>query len=93
MAQPTKNRRQAGLSKAQPRSYSELYGTRAAGVDTPVSAAPARQKSRGEEMIPQRGSDTVDWKNEYGQVFGDVRQLLVISALLFALMIVLGFVL
>ena len=93
MAQQTKNRRQAGLSNAQPRSYSELYGTRAAGADTPVSAASPRQKSRSEEVIPQRDSDTVDWKNEYSQVFGDVRQLLVISALLFTLMIVLGFVL
>lgn len=89
----TKSRRTAGLSKAQPRSYSELYGTRAVGSDASVAATPARrQKAQNEEVIPQRDSSTVDWKNEYRQVFGDLRQLLVISALLFGLMIVLGFV-
>ncbi len=91
MAKKTKSRREPGLSNAQPRSYSELYGTRAAGAAAPA-ATPARGKTQTEEVAPQRNSDTVDWKNEYSHIFGDLRQLLVISALLFGLMIVLGFV-
>lgn len=82
------------MSKAQPRSYSELYGNR----ETPISSATAATKAapsirKTEEVAPQRGSDTVNWKGEYGQVLGDVRQLLIISAALFALMIVLGYLL
>ncbi|HRJ43148.1 MAG: hypothetical protein KJZ86_21790 [Caldilineaceae bacterium] len=93
MAKQTKNRR-ASMSKAQPRSYSELYGNRetpsgpSAASVTP--AAPARRKV--EEVAPRRSADTVDWKNEYSKVLGDVRQLLVISAALFVLMVVLGFI-
>lgn len=94
MATQTKGRRSGGMSKAQPRSYSELYGNR----ETPMSSAPAHApatpaRRKDEEVAPQRGSDSVDWKGEYSQVFGDVRRLLVMSALLFALMIVLGYML
>lgn len=90
MAKQTKSRRSSGMSKAQPRSYSELYGNR----DVPGAPAPAqaRAKSAVEEAAPKRGSDSVDWRGEYGRVFGDIRQLLVISALLFGAMIVLGYV-
>lgn len=92
MAQETKSRRKVGLSKAQPRSYSELYGAKPVGAESPLATPTRRPKPETEEVSLQRGSDTVDWKNEYKQVFGDLRQLLGISALLFAFMIVLGFV-
>jgi hypothetical protein len=93
MAKQTKSRRRSGMSTAQPRSYSELYGNR----ETPMSSAPAQtpatpSRRKAEEVAPQRGSDTVNWASEYGNVLGDVRQLLIISAALFALMIVLGYV-
>lgn len=93
MAKQTKSRRPAGMSKAQPRSYSELYGNRetpATSAPKPASATPSRRKV--EEVVSQRGSGTVNWASEYGNVLGDVRQLLIISAALFALMIVLGYV-
>ena len=96
MAKQTKSRRPAGMSKAQPRSYSELYGNRDTRIASPsaatTTATPARPKKQTEETAPQRGSDTVDWTKEYSQNLGDVRQLLVISAALFALMVVLGYV-
>lgn len=91
MAKQTKGRRPAGMSKAQPRSYSELYGNRDVSAVAPT-ATPARRQTQTEEVPVQRGFDSVDWKKEYSQVFGDLRQLLVISVLLFGLMIVLGFV-
>ncbi|MFZ1753302.1 MAG: hypothetical protein WBO46_12190 [Caldilineaceae bacterium] len=92
MAKQTKSRRQAGKSKAQPRSYSELYGNRTPSAPAPTAAATSTRR-KAEETAPKRGSDTVDWSTEYAQVFGDIRQLLIISAALFALMVVLGFVL
>lgn len=91
MAKQTKSRRRSGMSKAQPRSYSELYGNR----ETPMSSAPAAptpSRRKAEEVSLQRGSDTVNWSSEYSNVLGDVRQLLIISVALFALMIVLGIV-
>lgn len=94
MAKQSKSRRAAGMSKAQPRSYSELYGNRDTRIASPApTATPARAKRQTEATAVQRGSDTVNWASEYSNVLGDVRQLLFISAALFALMIVLGYVL
>lgn len=88
----SRSRRSRGMSKAQPRSYSELYGTSDAGSAAPAAAAkPAQRKT--EEKVVRRSSDNINWAAEYGQVFGDLRQLLMISAALFVLMVVLGFVL
>ena len=56
-----------------------------------AAAKPAQPKT--EEKVARPSSDSVNWAGEYGQVFGDLRQLLMISAVLFVLMIVLGFVL
>ncbi len=93
MAKQTKSRRGSGKSKAQPRSYSELYGNRETPTASAPKQAPATPSRRNvAEAAPQRGSDTVNWSSEYGNVLGDVRQLLIISAALFALMIVLGYV-
>ena len=93
MAKQTTSRRAAGMSKAQPRSYSELYGNRDTRIASPApTATPARPKKQTEETVILCGSDTVNWTNEYSNVLGDIRQLLVISAALFALMIVLGYV-
>jgi hypothetical protein len=84
--------RRSSVGDANPRSYSELLkreqqnsSVAVAVTPTPAStrsAAPAREDRREEK---------IDWTGEYHQVFSDLRQLLVISALLFALMIVLGF--
>lgn len=88
----SRSRRSRGLSKAQPRSYSELYGGKETGA--PASASPAKPKVRkAEETVVRPAADTINWTSEYGQVMGDLRQLLIISAALFVLMIVLGFVL
>ena len=37
------------------------------------------------------GKDQADWKTEYSRVFSDLKQLLVVSVALFALMLVVGF--
>ncbi len=93
MAKQTKSRRPAGKSNAQPRSYSELYGNRDTRIGTAATpATTTRRKAQVEEAAPKRSVDKVDWKTEYSQVLGDVRQLLLISAALFALMVILGFV-
>lgn len=77
------------LSNTSPRSYSDL-ARQSQDLDLvpTLAALPAAEAAK-----PMRTSDTVNWRGEYGQVFADLRQLLVISAILFTLMLVLGFVL
>jgi hypothetical protein len=41
-----------------------------------------------EEM---RGAREIDWASEYAYVFADIRQLLIVSGLLFAGLLVVGF--
>lgn len=80
-----------GKSAANPSNYSQLYKqseqnrlqalTRAAEVVSGASSGP----------VAQRTSEEIDWKAEYGFVFADLRRLLVISAALFAAIILIGF--
>lgn len=91
----SRRRRQGGsLSKANARSYSQLVG----GSTATPQAAPAQatETSAEKKTAPAatlRTSSTVDWANEYRQVFQDLKQLLLITAALFVVMVVLGFVL
>ena len=88
-------RRRSTPSRANPRSYSGLRpgaetendqvqpsqaGPRPAVAEQPQQPAPAGT-----------GKAQADWKNEYSRVFSDLRQLLVVSVALFALMLVVGF--
>lgn len=76
------------LSTAQPRSYSELYKddkTR----PTQVSAAPISKT-----LTPQTSPSsvqTLNWREEYAYVVHDLRTLLIVSAVLFAIIIITGF--
>ncbi len=88
MARSSKSRgRQRGsISRVNPRSYSELARKE---PNRPVAVAPAPAPAAA--PTPDATTDVVDWCGEYGQVISDLRNLLVISAVLFVLMIVLGF--
>lgn len=92
MAKNTKGTRQrrSKIETGNPRSYSELIKSER------ESAAPVK------ESLPEPATTTkpattaarsINWGDEYAQVFADLRQLLIISAALIVLMIVLGFVL
>jgi hypothetical protein len=94
MAKSTKSTRprRPSVGDANPRSYSEILkrekqNSPVAVVATPTPAV-AKTASPSRE---ERREEKIDWKNEYRQVFSDLRQLIVISVALFALMILLGF--
>lgn len=87
-------RRRHSPSKANPRSFSELRAGRIQEQDV-VSAAQTRIEPATVERTaqtapsqPSRGQS--DWKVEYGRVFSDLKQLLIVSVGLFVLMIVVG---
>lgn len=78
-----------GRSAANPSNYSQLY--KQSEQNVLQSAAPAVDTIETKPVGVQRSSDEVDWGTEYGFVFRDLRQLLIISVALFAVIIVIGF--
>lgn len=89
-----KRRRRHSPSKANPRSYGEL---RARVEPEQGQAAAAQTRLAQEHSEPPAPSSTsqpskkeADWKVEYGRVFSDLKQLLIVSVALFALMLIVG---
>lgn len=76
------------VSSARPRSYSELYKddrTRAPQVyNTPTKTAVAVHESTA-------STQTMNWREEYAHVVRDLRTLLIVSGVLFAIIIITGF--
>ena len=88
-------RRRSSPSKANPRSYSDLRARREYEQD-PMTPAQPRVEPVASDQPPQpapspAGPKQADWKIEYSRVFSDLKQLLIVSAALFALMLVVGF--
>jgi hypothetical protein len=81
-----KKQRRGSVSSAKPRSYSELI--RAEKNIAQQAEAPV--ESNEAAPVPRRFR-SINWHAEYGDVLSDLRQLLIISALLFVAMIVLGY--
>lgn len=94
MAKNTKNLRprRTNIDTGNPRSYSELIKGERRGMEAPVKATVQEVAPVSAQPVQSAGSDNVNWGIEYAQVFSDLRQLLVISTVLFILMVVLGFV-
>lgn len=71
--------------------------TSAATPAAPIAAAStgastsASATSSSETDVPIRRRDNVDWNNEYSYVIGDLKQLVVVSVGLFAIMIAIGY--
>lgn len=74
-------------SSANPTNYSKLYKQSDENVAQNVSAAAPVAAT----TTAQRTSAEVDWRTEYGFVFSDLRKLFIVSAVLFAAIVVLGF--
>lgn len=71
-------------SSGNPSNYSALYKGDASGV---AKAAPPPVT----EPVAATAAKTVNWQEEYGYVFKDLRTLLLVSLLLFAGILVIGF--
>lgn len=79
--QRRRSRERRSARSGRPRSYSEMY-KRDARAPKPVANAAT--------VAPQ--VEEIDWNKEYGYVIADLRRLLIVSAILFAIIIVAGFV-
>lgn len=83
-----KPRPSKGRSAANPSNYSQLYKQSEQNILQSAAAAPA---ATTQAAAAPRTSEQVDWKTEYGYVFKDLRYLLIVSAILFAAIVVIGF--
>jgi hypothetical protein len=77
-----------GRSAANPSNYSQLYKQSEQNIIQSTAAAPVAVV---QPVVAPRTSEQVDWKTEYGYVFKDLRYLGIVSGVLFAAIIVLGF--
>lgn len=87
-------RRRHSPSKANPRSFSELRANREQ-EDVPTPATPAEKVPTAPEppsrsTAGQGSKGQADWNVEYNRVFSDLKQLLIVSVALFAVMLVVG---
>lgn len=82
-----KKQRKGSVSSAKPRSFSELAR---AEKSMTQQAEVAVERKEGPAVVPRRFR-TINWQVEYKDVIADLRQLLIISAVLFVAMIVLGY--
>ena len=87
-------RRRHSPSKANPRSFSELRANRGQdeSTDPPVPAqdGPKAAARSVQTATSQVRKTQADWNVEYSRVFSDLKQLLIVSAALFAVMLVVG---
>ena len=86
MATKRRSTRNRKTSRARPRSYSELYKDDNSGV----VKAPASSANPSQSAESGKSSVAVDWATEYAPVFGDLRTLVLVSAVIFVLMIGVG---
>lgn len=78
-----------GRSAANPSNYSQIY--KQSEQNMLQSATPVLDIVETKPSGSQRSSEEVDWRTEYGFVFKDLRQLLIISLALFAVIVAVGF--
>lgn len=103
MASKSAGKKKQGTSAANPRSYSEIYKNSAATATSQPAATAASNASAngGSKAVAEvrkadapvaalAGSDTVDWKGEYGYVLDDLKYLGIVTASLVGAIIVAG---
>lgn len=86
-----RQRRTPSRASGRPTSYSQLYKD----DNTKLASAPAasaRTARAGRTIGEKKGSETVNWSEEYTYVLQDLRTLVVVSIVLFAVMIGAGFI-
>ncbi len=86
MASKKRRASKQGASTAAPRSYSEMYKGQSV---LPEGRSETRVAAEAETVAA--AGKSLDWTQEYGYVFRDLRQLGIVSAALLVVMLVIGF--
>ena len=67
-----------------------MTGTRNQAQRAPPSSETGASSQPTQAAPVQSGKSQADWNVEYGRVFSDLKQLLIVSAALFVLMLLVG---
>jgi len=89
MAKKKRSRSKQSVSSAKPRNYSAMYK----GDNTVPQVKSEASESTPGAATEKTDSDQVDWKGEYAYVSRDLRMLTIVSVVLFAVIIGIGFIL
>lgn len=84
-----RSRERRSISSARPRNYSDFYKNDQSGVTQPVATSSSTPVPIATTIA--RGSNMVDWTKDYGYVAHDLRKLLLVSGVLFALILIASF--
>ncbi len=75
-----------GISSGRPRSYGEMYKN----DTTRQQPAPVPTSTRATAPVAAT-AEPVNWRSEYDYVLRDLRMLIIVSIILFAVIIIAGF--
>lgn len=75
------------ISSGRPRSYGDMYKNETTRQPTTNTAVTASRST----ATAAQAAENIDWRTEYSHVIRDLKTLLLVSAVLFAVIIVAGF--
>ncbi|GIV77051.1 MAG: hypothetical protein KatS3mg050_1445 [Litorilinea sp.] len=95
MATSKRRGRKRSVSTARPRSYSQYYQKSEKRGDVPATPTPTPTPAATVDTAKrlEKGSETVNWAEEYRFVARDLRELLIVSVVLFVAMLGVGYLL
>jgi len=86
-------KKRSSVSSVSPRSYGDMFKDQAGSSSLPTPSNGTKSKKSTVASTTLRGSDTVNWVNDYSYVVKDLRWLLILSGVLLAAIVAAGFVL
>lgn len=86
-------KRRSSVSSISPRSYGDMFKDQAGSNTIPTPSNGKKAKSSAAASVTMKGSETVNWADDYSYVLKDLRWLLILSGVLLAAIVAAGFVL
>ena len=86
-------KKRGSVSSVSPRSYGDMFKDQPGGNTIPTVSNGKKGKASVQTSVAVKGSDTVNWADEYSYVLQDLRWLLILSGVLLAASVAAGFIL
>lgn len=99
-----RRKRRKSAAAGRPANYSQLYkddhttgqshsAEASDGSDNNKSSGSGREAETGTRVLSGKGTESIDWQGEYHHVLRDLRMVLLVSLLIFAVMFTAGYLL
>ncbi len=87
-------KRRSSVSSVSPRSYGDMFKDQAGSNSIPTpSTGGKKTRAAAAASASLKGSESVNWENDYTYVINDLKWLLVLSGVLLAAIVAAGFIL